>query len=141
FAVHHLEQGDRGVAGDAGRRRGDHGGDPGPTAALLPRAEHPRPELSSPRPGGRPERAVVRGVVAGKSPTMFTGGFVQRNGPGGAVRGVGGGIVRGSLGRPGTAAIGGGIGGRCTPAVLFGRDGLGGAVAEFLRGSPGRNES
>src|SRR6185437_11984757 len=60
---------------------------------------------------------------------MFTGEFVQRNGPGGAVRGVGGGIVMGWIGRPEMATIGGGNHGRCTPAVLFSRDGLGGAVA------------
>src|SRR4051812_2207649 len=38
---------------------------------------------------------------------MFTGMFVQRNGPGGAVRSVGGGIVMGLVGTPGTATIGG----------------------------------
>src|SRR5215213_9286838 len=58
---------------------------------------------------------------------MFTGVFVQRDGPGGAVRGVGGGIVMGLVGTPGTATIGGGSRGRCTPAVLF------------TRGWPGRS--
>src|SRR5262249_31939955 len=40
----------------------DHDGDPGPVAALVPRAEHPRPELSASGPGRRPEGAVVSSV-------------------------------------------------------------------------------
>jgi hypothetical protein len=36
----------------------------------------------------------------------------------------------GLIRRPATATTGGGSRGRCTPAVLFSRDGLGGAIAE-----------
>ena len=70
LAVHHVEQGDQGLAGDAGRRRGDHDGDPGPSAALVPRAEHPGSELSAAGPGRRPERAVVSGVEVGYVPGL-----------------------------------------------------------------------
>src|SRR5512135_3702865 len=70
LAVHYVEQGDQGLAGDAGRRRGDHDGDPGPPAALVPRAEHPGSELSASGPGRRPEWPVVSGGEIGYVPGL-----------------------------------------------------------------------
>src|SRR5829696_8441205 len=162
-AVHHLEQGDQGLAGDAGRGRGDHGGDPGPAAALVPRAEHPRPELPASRPGGRLERAVVsawerrrlsgRGVPPGSSATILEE-------PATAIRegGQSEDIVSCSLVVPfsetvleepftvakgtsrrarsegrGPAVLVGASRRPCTPSVLFSGSGPGGAVAEIGR--------
>ena len=52
---------------------------------------------------------------------VFSGAFVQRDGPGGAVRGGGGGIVIGSILRPRRAVAGGRSGGPCTPVFLSSR--------------------
>ena len=50
--------------------------------------------------------------------TVFSSAFVQRDGPGGAVRGGGGGIVIGSILRPRRAVAGRRSGGPCTPVFL-----------------------
>ena len=76
--------------------------------------------------GGRPRRDELRARSAAGEPhedemsrsTVFSGAFVQRDGPGGAVRGGGGGIVIGSILRPRRAVAGSRSGGPCTPVFL-----------------------
>lgn len=65
---------------------------------------------------------------------MFSGGYVQWNDLGGVVPGGGGGIVMGLIRRPVTVAVARGGRRRCTPADLFSRGGLGGAVADVAAG-------
>jgi hypothetical protein len=95
------------------------------------------PERSR-RPGGRrPRRGDPRArtgageshgnVVAGSR--LFSGAFVQRDGLGGAVRGVGGGIVIGSRLRARKGDVGGRSRGPCTPVCLSIHGGRGGAVS------------